>query len=200
MPLVTTHRISSLISFLQGFFCLLVVAATAGFLGALRFTEASGIGFADPYWQSRLVFFGGVAFALLTFVALFLLVKTTRAVAVVLARTRARLPVPLAATLVACGTLCVVAALGLCLWHAATSSDVSATGSAPSHPVEKGPSMQTGMTSRVTLHTGGSLMFHILTICVFLGGVAMVVLGTWSSLQSGHDSGSVQANPDGGEH
>jgi hypothetical protein len=91
----------------------------------------------------------------------------------------------MAVTLIVCGTFCVVAALGSSLWQAMHTSVAS--------PAILMPGGQRG---GIVFHWSGSLMLPILSIGVFLVGLAMIALGMWASLETGDGSRNLQTHSD----
>lgn len=153
------------LSGIQLFFILVLLAVAAGFVGATSFALAAGLDLSSER-EGKLAA-SGIIFGFLTLALLILLAQVIRSAVVLVSQSESRPGTPVAVTLIICGTLCLVAALGVAIWRTAGSAEFR---------------LNPGGRGGVTVVSGGSLTMSILAIGVFLAGFAMVALGIWSGV------------------
>ncbi len=155
----------------------LALALAIAILGANAFADAAG--FYDHPWDkdpTRLLC--GIVLFFLSWMLLRFLFQLGTQIVWRLGQIRERPGLPIAITLLACGTLCVLGAL-LLAWH-------GETGSLNMSPAMNLPGNMPGGNMiphfDVSMRTSGSLL-RPLAVCATLAiGVALLALGVWSSL------------------
>jgi hypothetical protein len=172
----------------------LALALAFGVVGANAFADAAGFTAWDtdhPAGQFLRVLCGFVLF-LLSWMLLRFLFQLGTQIVWRLGQVRERPGLPIAITLLACGTLCVLGAL-LVAWQGNTGSvNMSPTMNLPGNmpgqlgnmPGLPGNMPGANMVPRVDLsmQTTGSLIRPMAVCAAFVIGVALLALGVWSSL------------------
>jgi hypothetical protein len=165
----------------------LALALAFGVVGANAFADAAGFTAWDtdhPAGQFLRVLCGFVLF-LLSWMLLRFLFQLGTQIVWRLGQVRERPGLPIAITLLACGTLCVLGAL-LVAWQGNTGSvNMSPTMTLPDN-MPRPPFMpsEVNLVPRVDLsvQSTGSLTRPLAVCAAFVTGVALLALGVWSSL------------------
>jgi hypothetical protein len=166
------------------------MAAAVGLLGANAFADAAGLTQSDPQHSSPGPMLGRVASGLVLF---FLTYSLTRylfrlgeRLVSVLSTVRERPVLPITITLLVCGTLCVLGALGLSLYDGPTSASVS-TPTVNMAGVPNMPQMGNAMRFSGTVSLVGPsismLVRPLVTLLTLLLGIALLAVGVWGGLR-----------------
>jgi hypothetical protein len=172
---------------------LLAVALACGILGANPFADAAGLPVPGDRPGDIAVFFRVICGFVLFLVVLFGLPALSRAVGGVagrLAEVRARPPLPVAITLIVCGTICVLGAVVLTLSNPSVPSvNMPALTSLPGMHMETPnghldipvPSMGSPGASPF-VSRGPSLLSVAVVLAALVVGASTIALGVWSAL------------------
>lgn len=161
-----------------GYFGLVLALAVAiGILGANAFANSAG--FLQPnHEREPLVFLCGFVLFFLSLMLLRFLFQLGTQIVCRLGQIRERPRLPIAITLLACGTLCVLGSL-LLVWHGDTGSlNMSPAMNLPGNM----PGVEMVPRFDMSMHISGSLTRPLVVCAALVIGVVLLALGVWSSL------------------
>ena len=172
----------------------LALALAIAILGAKAFFDAAGfgglLGTGGPIGPP-IILCGCVVF-LLSWMLLRFLFRLGTQIVCRLGQVRERPGLPIAITLLACGTLCVLGAL-LVVWY-------GNTGGVNMSPAVNWPRNMPGadMLPRLdmSMQTSGSLLRPLAVCAALLIGVALLALGVWSSLPPAAATSAPKSQPE----
>jgi len=171
----------------------LALALAIAILGAKAFSDAAGFREGPQIPEGFVRIPCGVVLFLLSWMLLRFLFRLGTQIVWRLGQVRERPGLPIAITLLACGTLCVLGAL-LVVWY-------GNTGGVNMSPAVKLPRNMPGadMLPRldVSLQTTGSLLRPLAVSAALLIGVVLLALGVWSSLVPAAATSPPKSVPEG---